>query len=212
MASDRQNAANRRNALKSTGPRTREGKAKSARNSLKHGLLAQPALLPDEDETEFSEFVEDWIRELEPVGVRENVLAEQIVMQAWSVRRFWRVEAGLFSYDRAKRDHRYFWDRVTASGRNGDVLEIGCEESQAEDMKGLEAASKAQRSEEVLLGAAFTNAAAHGDPFGKLSRYKTSGLNGLRRLMADFDELKAKRMGVQREDGGEEAASSSLAA
>lgn len=40
MASDRQIAANKRNALKSTGPRTDAGKSRSAQNSYKHGLSA----------------------------------------------------------------------------------------------------------------------------------------------------------------------------
>ncbi|MFI5381076.1 MAG: hypothetical protein ACHRHE_17400, partial [Tepidisphaerales bacterium] len=48
-ASAARTAANRRNALKSTGPRTPEGKAKSALNALKHGLTAQSPLLPTED-------------------------------------------------------------------------------------------------------------------------------------------------------------------
>jgi hypothetical protein len=41
MASDKQIAANRRNAMRSTGPRTRSGKARSRANSLRHGLLSK---------------------------------------------------------------------------------------------------------------------------------------------------------------------------
>ena len=54
MASDKQIAANRRNAMRSTGPRTRSGKARSRANSLRHGLLSKvlvdPALANETDQ------------------------------------------------------------------------------------------------------------------------------------------------------------------
>src|SRR4051812_37666457 len=49
MATDRQFAANRVNALKSTGPRTPEGKAASSANALKSGIYAKDAVIPGED-------------------------------------------------------------------------------------------------------------------------------------------------------------------
>lgn len=100
MASERQFDANRRNARKSTGPRTCKGKAQSSKNSLKHGLLAESALLPDEDEGEYRDFANEGIRELDPRGWLESVRAGQIVDQAWRCRRPARVEAGLFTLDR----------------------------------------------------------------------------------------------------------------
>ncbi len=45
-------AANRRNAARSTGPRTPEGKERSRRNALKHGLTGSGVALPDEDRAE----------------------------------------------------------------------------------------------------------------------------------------------------------------
>src|SRR6516164_3193920 len=54
MASDKQIAANRRNSMRSTGPRTRSGKARSRANSLRHGLLSKvlvdPALVAETDQ------------------------------------------------------------------------------------------------------------------------------------------------------------------
>jgi hypothetical protein len=50
MTSDKQVRANQRNALKSTGPKTPEGKDAVRHNALKHGLLSQEVLLPGEDE------------------------------------------------------------------------------------------------------------------------------------------------------------------
>ena len=49
VISSEKKAANRRNALLSTGPRTVEGKARSRRNGLKHGLTGEGLVLPDED-------------------------------------------------------------------------------------------------------------------------------------------------------------------
>ena len=50
MTSEKQIQANRRNAHKSTGPKTPEGKAAVRLNSNKHGLRSQEVLLPGEDE------------------------------------------------------------------------------------------------------------------------------------------------------------------
>jgi hypothetical protein len=44
MASEKQIAANRKNATKSTGPRTQKGKARSKMNALRHGLAASNLL------------------------------------------------------------------------------------------------------------------------------------------------------------------------
>jgi hypothetical protein len=78
MASQAQIQANRRNSLRSTGPRTPEGKARSARNSYKHGLTAQHLILSIEDRGEFEEFRARLFREHQPVGTLETLLVSQI--------------------------------------------------------------------------------------------------------------------------------------
>jgi hypothetical protein len=91
--------ANRANAQRSTGPRTPQGKARVARNAVKHGLLSRQAVLPTDHRAEFEEFHAAMWLDLRAVGAREEMLAERIVAQYWRLRRAMRVEACLFDRD-----------------------------------------------------------------------------------------------------------------
>jgi hypothetical protein len=89
--------ASRRNGAKSRGPKTPEGKARSAQNALRHGMRAQRyVVLPDEDAVEFAELQAALIEELAPVGALQTVLARQVPVAAWRLARADRIEAGLF--------------------------------------------------------------------------------------------------------------------
>ena len=97
MTSDKQIEANRRNALKSTGPKTPQGKDAARLNALSHGLLAQEILLRGEDKDALRELSEGLRLELQPVGELENLLVERITSLLWRLRRLARVEAGIFT-------------------------------------------------------------------------------------------------------------------
>ena len=97
MTSDKQLVANRRNAQKSTGPKTDEGKAAVKYNALRHGLLAQEAIIPGEDASVFYELYEDLRKEFSPDGELECRLADLIATSFWRLRRLDRVEAGVFA-------------------------------------------------------------------------------------------------------------------
>jgi hypothetical protein len=56
MTSWRQFEANRRNALKSTGPKSLEGKRISRRNALRHGLTAETVIDSLEDTEDYRSF------------------------------------------------------------------------------------------------------------------------------------------------------------
>ena len=96
--SEKQLAANRRNALRSTGPRTPEGKARAARNSLKHGLRSEKIVIPGEDERALRTFRDALTAELAPESAMEAVLAERVVACAWRLRRALRIESEAIGY------------------------------------------------------------------------------------------------------------------
>jgi hypothetical protein len=96
MSSARKAAANRQNALKSTGPKRPDGKAVVRLNALKHGLLSTEILLPGEDEGALRELAERLTAELQPMGELENLLVDRITSLLWRLRRLARVEAGVF--------------------------------------------------------------------------------------------------------------------
>ena len=72
MTTEKQIAANRRNATNSTGPRTSEGKQRVSRNALTHGLLSRQVVLQDEDREQFCEFQRRMLVDLAPVGPRRS--------------------------------------------------------------------------------------------------------------------------------------------
>ena len=102
MASQGQVAANRRNAGKSTGPQTREGKEAVSQNALKHGLLARRDVIPGEDPAEFQRHREATLLELAPAGRVETALAERIVRLTWRLERADRMQNETFEYLLAK--------------------------------------------------------------------------------------------------------------
>lgn len=89
--------ANRRNAQRSTGPRTPEGKAIAARNALKHGLTAREVVTVGERPEDFEAFRAGLVARLAPVGELEAELAERIAASAWRLRRVVRLEALMLS-------------------------------------------------------------------------------------------------------------------
>jgi len=95
MASEAQIAANRRNAEKSTGPRTEDGKASVARNALRHGLRAEKVLTFDETNGDFQAFLDEQRAAFEPADAIEEQLVERIAFCAWRLRRIYRIEADI---------------------------------------------------------------------------------------------------------------------
>ena len=98
LVSQKQLAANRRNAQRSTGPTSKEGKSVSRLNALKHGLLSHQVVIRgyfhEESSDEFKQLCREYHESLSPVGPLEEMLVGQIVMVVWRLRRVRTAEAG----------------------------------------------------------------------------------------------------------------------
>src|SRR5262245_55163448 len=69
-------AINRRNAPRSSGPKSPEGRSRSKMNALKHGMRAQTPVLPGEDPAAFRHRLDSWTAALGPDDVVEQFLVE----------------------------------------------------------------------------------------------------------------------------------------
>jgi hypothetical protein len=199
MASKKQIQANRRNALKSTGPKTPEGKALARLNATKHGLLSQE-VLPGEDEEARKELAERLRAELQPVGEMESLLVERIIDATWRLRRLSRVEAGIFIWElyeelaeRAQEEARAYKSDVRIEMR--DALNTITDEqkhqealSRAEEMK-----RKQHRAETATLGRTFIRDADTANAFSKLSRYETGIESRFYKAWHELQRLQAAR-------------------
>ena len=127
MATKAQIKANRENAKKSTGPRTEEGKARVSLNALKHGLLAQDAVLPEEDPAEFDRQLRDLERDLRPENSLECELVRQIADAQWRMRRLVRIETAFLSaaIDAQRQHEEIFHPGDIQPGREGESQLLG---------------------------------------------------------------------------------------
>ena len=97
VATEKQIAANQKNAKKSTGPRTLKGKSASAMNALKTGVFAKHLVLPDENAEEFGRLRLQIYDEWRPFGPTETSFVERLTALLWRQRRVYRAEAGLYT-------------------------------------------------------------------------------------------------------------------
>src|SRR5947208_2775003 len=107
MSTDKQIQANRRNALKSTGPKSEKGKEQSRMNALRHGLTAEQAVLPHEDPRNYDQIRAGMIDAHTPANAAELALVEELVNAYWRLLRLHRVE-------------NQYWENLGGSYNRGD--------------------------------------------------------------------------------------------
>jgi hypothetical protein len=129
MTSERQIAANRRNALKSTGPRTVAGKARAARNALKHGLAGETDILPPEDMQLYKERLHGWKTDARPEGDIEAYLVATAALASVRVDRCIRNEFAVIARKRKRAVNN--WEDLQTSKINEILASCGQEPADA---------------------------------------------------------------------------------
>jgi hypothetical protein len=179
--SEKQFAANRANASHSTGPRTPEGKARSAQNSRQHGFTASHfAVVRLEDLQEVANLRADLIAAYRPVNSQELFAIERIALAQQAMLRVAHLEGGLLT--------GCLNEALDTSGR----LFIGM----SQDLVG---------DGDITITQAQNRAFALADGFQRMTsnrrsntwplflRYKVLTEREYRRALEDFDRLKALR-------------------
>ena len=99
MTSFKQIEANRRNARKSTGPITQEGKLQSRCNAVRHGLTAETVISALEDADDYKAFEAAIIADYDAQSAVERELVLRLASLLWRLRRATTIETGLFEIE-----------------------------------------------------------------------------------------------------------------
>lgn len=167
MTTEIKAGANRANALKSTGPKSSKGKARSSKNALKHGLLSREVLLKGDNEAALVDLGRRMRLELDPQGPLEELLVDRIVSLAWRLRRAQQIEVDCMEIRRAKISD---W-----------ALQFPQPEHKAEARH--------------LAGGAFMHHGDAGKTFLAVSRYEAGIERGMYRALHELQRLQAERAG-----------------
>ena len=185
--SDKQLAANRANAARSTGPRTPQGKARSAQNARKHGFTASTfAVVRLEDLNEVAHLRADLIATYQPVNSQELFAIERIALAQQALLRAARLETGLFTTC-----------LNAALGPNGEPIVLMDPELVGD---GDIEITRAQ-NRNFLLGEGFHRMAMQSNSWSLALRYHAQAERLYRRAIEEFERLKALRPELPNERG-----------
>ena len=95
MTSLKQINANRRNALKSTGPTSEVGKERSRQNAMRHGLTAETVVEPLENRDDYKAFEMSITAEFDAQTAVERELVLRLASVLWRLCRATAIETGL---------------------------------------------------------------------------------------------------------------------
>jgi hypothetical protein len=90
--------ANQQNSQKSTGPKTPEGKKRSALNAIRHNLTGQIVVVQESENEIYQQHCKEYRIEFAPKGKLEIDLTQEMADLRWSINRIRAHETNLFSF------------------------------------------------------------------------------------------------------------------
>jgi len=194
MSSLKQIEANRRNALKSTGPTTPEGKERSRCNAVRHGLTAETVIATLEDAKDYQAFEAAVIADYDAESAVERELVLRLASVLWRLRRATGIEAALFEsvaaqFGNVKHDHTR--PTLVEPANLSDQYQIHLVATQQSD-----AAAQNEPSFDAKknIGDCFLRLAELPTfPFDRLSRYEHLLWRQARQLVFTLESLRRRK-------------------
>ena len=112
MATPRQIESARINGARSRGPKTPEGKRRSARNALKHGLTSRTIPLDPQSAAELEQIVAEYTADIRPTTPQEALLARRLGVATFWIRQAWAAETEVWTRALAKYESFPAQDRL----------------------------------------------------------------------------------------------------
>ncbi len=122
MASLRKIQSNRRNAAKSTGPKTAEGKDRCRRNAVRHGLAGAGVVMPHDDAAAVAGRTASWLKSLKPADAYQGWLVGHLATQSHRIDRCVSHETTLRTLEAERAGLRWDEERRLDAAELGDKL------------------------------------------------------------------------------------------
>jgi hypothetical protein len=186
MTSLRQIEANRRNARLSTGPVTEEGKKRSRRNAVRHGLTAETVIDALEDAEDYAAFEMAVTADYDAQSAVERELVLRLASLLWRLRRATAIESGLFKiqatrlmqFRQGRRAHQKCQKIIDSMYQDAVVAEDDLRQNEAEPTGGFDTGSQsieetADQSDDLTRSfVRLSNLPSY--PLDRLSRYEAT--------------------------------------
>ncbi len=185
MTTESQILANRRNAKKSTGPRTRKGRAIVSQNAVKHGLLARQNVISTESQADFNLHRDQALKELAPESPMESILADRIVILSWRLQRTVRIQTQTI-------------DALNARNTSSPLSKLT--QSLLFKGKGLPQADSSDSANDLALGRLAIKDFSNSRVLERLLMYERRIENSFNKMIQEFQRLRIMRK-LQNPDG-----------